>query len=111
MPTKIPSLIAGLTTFFILIAVGIASVFVQMVALNGVSESKGFNAISISVVCQSVVLILAVILARWVSNFLIVRFNLNKILAVIAAILAASGFGLVLAFVSVVIAIPISGIR
>lgn len=111
MPTKIPSLIAGLTTFFILIVAGIASVFVQMVALNGVSESKGFNAMSISVVCQSVVLLLSVVLARWLSNLLIARFNLNKILAVIAAILAASGFGLVLAFVSVVIAIPISGIR
>jgi hypothetical protein len=108
---KVPQLIAGLTTFFILIVAGIASLFVQMVAFNGVSESKGFNAMSISVVCQSVVLILAVIFARWVSRFLITKFNLNKALAVLAAILTASGLGLVLAFVSVVIAIPISGIR
>jgi hypothetical protein len=75
MPDKIPALIAGLSTFVILILLAVLTVFIQMVALNGANERQGFNAMGISLVCQSVGLLLAVILARWLVNLLIAKFN------------------------------------
>lgn len=111
MPTKTPSMIAGLSTFFILIAVAIVFVFGQIVLLNGVSESDAFNAISISVICQSVGLLLAVILARWLTRLLLTRFNWNPILAVITAIVAATGFGALVSFLSIILSTLFAGIR
>lgn len=111
MPNKVPSIISGLLTFIILIVFAVLSVFTQMVMLNGVSESQGFNAMSISLICQSVGLLLAVILARWLTNLLIAKFNWNKVPAVVIAVVVATGFGVLLAFLSVIIAIPLAGIR
>jgi len=79
--------------------------------LNGVSESQGFNAMSISLICQSVGLFPAIILARWLPNFLITKFNWNKILAVVIAVLAATLLGGLSSVVSVIISILLAGIR
>lgn len=111
MPNKIPALLAGLSTFFILIALGIVFVFGQMVLLNGVTGDQGFTAMSISVVCQSVGLLLAVILARWLVNLFITKFKWNKVLAVIVAVFAGTLLGGVNAFLAIIISIPLAGIR
>ena len=111
MPAKIPSIIAGLLTFFILIVVAVMLIFGQLLILNGVSESQGFNAVSIALICQSVGLLLAVILARWAPNFLITKFNLNKFLAVLIAVIVATGLGGVISFLSIIVAIPLAGIK
>lgn len=111
MPNKIPALLAGLATFFILISFAVLSVFIQMIALNGATGDQGFNAISISLICQSVGLLLAVILARWLVNLLITKFNWNKVLAVIVAVFAGTLLGGVNAFLAIIISIPLAGIR
>jgi len=111
MPNKTASIISGLLTFIILIVLAVISVFVQMLALNGASESRGFNAMSISLICQSVGLLLAVILARWLPNLLITKFNWNKILAVIIGVFAGTLFGAIIALFATIISIPIAGIR
>ena len=111
MSNRTPSIIAGLLTFFILVAFAILSVFGQMVVLNGASERQAFNAMGISVICQSVVLLLAVILARWLSNQLITKFNWNKVLAVVITVVVARGFGGLISLLSIIIAIPLIGIR
>jgi hypothetical protein len=111
MPDKIPALIAGLSTFVILILLAVLTVFIQMVALNGASERQGFNAMSISLVCQSVGLLLVVILARWLVNLLIAKFNWNKVLAVVIAVIAGTTLGGVTAFLSLIVSIPLAGIR
>jgi len=111
MPNKTPSIIAGLLTFFTLIALAVLTVFMQMIALNGATENQGFNALSISLICQSVGLLIAVIIARWSTNFLIVRFKLNAVLAVIIAVVVAVGFGSLLAFLAAIISIPLAGIK
>lgn len=111
MPTRIPTAIAGLSTFFLLIAVAILLLFGELVALNGASESQGFNAMSITVICQSVSLFPAVILARWVTKFLITKYNWNTFLTVVIAVIAGTGVGSILSFISVIIAIPLAGIR
>ena len=111
MPNKIPALISGLSTFIILIVVAILSVFIQMLVLNGVSESQGFNAMSISLICQSVGLLPSIILARWLPNFLITKFNWNKVLAVVISVFAAVLLGGLISVVSVIISILLAGIR
>jgi len=110
MSNRAVSIISALLTFFILIALAVASVFMQMLVLNGASESQGFNAMSVSLVCQSVGLLLAVIIARVLPNFLITKFNWNKILVVIITVIAATGLGGILALIAVIISIPIAGI-
>ena len=111
MTSKTPSIIAGLSTFFILIALGVLSVFGEMVILNGASESQGFNAISTSLIFQSVGLLLAVVLARWLPNFLIVKFNWNNILAVVTAVFAAVLLGGLTSILSRVVSTLLAGIK
>ncbi len=111
MPSKIPATISGLSTFIILILVAVLSVFVQMFVLNGASESQGFNAMSISLICQSVGLFPAIILARWLTNFLITKYNWNKIAAVLVAILAGIFLGGVTSLLAVILSIPLAGIK
>ena len=111
MPTKTASIIAGLLTAIILILLAILSILMQIVVLNGVSERQGFNSMTISLICQGVSLGLAVILARWVSNLLMTKFNLNSFLAVLIAVIVAAGLGGLISFLSIIVAIPLAGIR
>lgn len=111
MPSKIPALISGLSTFFILILVAVLSVFTQMLVLNGASESQGFNAMSISLICQSVGLFPAIILARWLTNFLITKYNWNQILAILVAIVAGTTLGGIMSFFAIIVSTLAAGIR
>jgi len=111
MPSKIPALIAGLSTAIILIVLAVLSVFTQILVLNGASENQAFNAMGISLICQSVGLLLAVILARWLTNLFITKLNWNNILAIVAAIFAAVMFGGLLAALASVLSIPLAGIN
>ena len=111
MPNKTASLISGVYTFSILILLAILTVFIQLLVLNGVSENQGFNAMSISLVCQGVGLIFAILLARWLPNLLIEKFNLNAFLAITLAVLVAAGLGGLLSLLSIIAAIPLAGIQ
>lgn len=82
-----------------------------MLVLNGVSESQGMTAMGVSLVCQGVGAILAALLAGWLTNFVITKFNWNKILAVIIAVIAGALLGGVISFLSIIISIPLAGIR
>ena len=111
MPSKTPAIIATVLTIFILILFAVLSVFMQMIALNGVSERQGATAMGISLVCQGVGLILAAIVAGWISNLVITKFNWNKALAVIVAVIGGVLFGGVISFASFLVSIPLAGIR
>lgn len=110
MLSKTPAIISAILTIVLLILFAVLSVFMQMIALNGVSESQGTTAISISLVCQGIGLILAAILAGWISNFVINRFNWNKILAVLVAVIAGVILGGTLSVLSFFLSIPLAGI-
>ena len=111
MPNKTPAIIASILTIVLLLIFAVLSVFTQMIALNGVSESQGMTAMGISLVCQGVGVILVGVLAGWLTNFVITKFNWNKILAVIVAVIAGVLFGGAISFVSTIISIPLAGIR
>jgi hypothetical protein len=110
MRSRTPSIIAGLSTFFIVVAVAILFVFGQIALLNGANESQAFNALVISAIFQAVVLLIAVILARWLPNLFIARFNWNSFLAVGTAVIVSAGLGGLLAFLSVILSTLLAGI-
>ena len=111
MSNKTPAIISAILTIVLLILFAVLSFFTQMIALNGVSESQGTTAMGISLVCQGVGVILAGLLAGWLANFVITKFNWNKILAVMIAVIAGVLIGGTISFFSTIISIPLAGIR
>jgi hypothetical protein len=111
VPNKIPVRIAGLLTFAILILVAVLSIVMQMLVLNGASQSQGFNAMSISLICQGVGLFPAIILTRWLTNFLITKYNWKNIPAILVAVAAGTTLGGITSFLSIIISTLEAGIR
>lgn len=111
MPNKTPAIISAGLTVILLIIFGVLSVFTQMLVLNGVNESQGMTAMGVSLVCQGAGAILAAVSAGWLTNFVMAKFNWNNILAVTVAVIAGTLLGVVISFLSVIISIPLAGIR
>ena len=111
LSTRTPAIISAALTVILLILLSVLFLFVQMVALNGASERQGVTAMGLSLVCQGVGVILAAVLASWLTNLVIAKFNWNKILAILVAVLAATLLGGLISFFSVIIAISLAGIR
>ena len=111
MTSKTPAIISAALTIILLILFGILSVLTQMLVLNGASERKGITAMGVSLLCQGAGAILAAVLAAWLTNLGITKFNWNSILAVVIAVIAGTIFGTVISFLSVIISIPVAGIR
>jgi hypothetical protein len=111
MTNKTPAIISSILTVILLILFAVLSVFMQMITLNGVSESQGMTAMGISLVCQGVGVILAGIFAGWITNLVVTKFNWNKVLSVLIAVFAGVLLGGAISFVSTIISIPLAGIR
>ena len=111
MPSKAPLIIAGLATFVILFLLALFSVFAEVITLNGATESQGFNAVLISVICQALFFIPAILLARWLTKRLIERAGWNQALAILCAVVAASLLGGAVSFLSIIISIVAVGVR
>ena len=111
MPNKTPVIISGILTFFLLSIIALLVTFAQMVILNGASERQGSTVMGILLVCQGITTLLLGFLAGWASNFLIIKRNWNKILAVAIPVTIGTTLGLFASFISVIIAIPMAGIR
>src|SRR5215510_8264584 len=105
MPNKAPVIISGILTIVLLIIFAVLSVFTQMIALNGVSESQGMTAMGISFFCQGIGIILIGVFAGWVTNFAINKFNWNKVLAVIVAVVVGVLLGGAISLISTLISI------
>jgi hypothetical protein len=111
MSIKTPATISVILTIFFLIFLAVVLLLFEMVALNGASERQGLTAIGLSLACQGVVMILAGIFARWLTNFLITKATWNNIMAVATAVLVTASIGGAISFLSMIIAIPVAGIR
>ena len=109
MPTKTPAMIAaGLTVLPLVIFAVLAF---EMVALNGASERQGLTAMSLSLVCHSAGAILLWLLAWRSTNLMIARIKLNQILAVVFTVMLGFLAASAISFLSVMISIPLAGIR
>lgn len=111
MHDKRPALLSAILTVVFLILLAVISVFLQMAALNGAGERQGVTALSISLACQGIVILLLAILAARATGFLITRVSWNSILAVAVTVLVATTIGGTISFLSSIIAIPLAGIR
>ena len=111
MPNKTPAIISAVLTIILLIIFGVLSVLTQMLVLNGASESQGMTAMGVSLVCQGAGLILAAAFAAWFANLVITKFNWNNILAVVVAVITGMLLGALISFLSIIISIPLAGIR
>ena len=111
MSSKTPAIISSILTIVLLIIFAVLSVFMQMLVLNDASERQGFTAMGISLACQGITALLVGLLAGRVTNLLISKFNWNNILAVAAAVIPRTALGGLVSFLSVIIAIPLAGIR
>src|SRR5262245_9221439 len=105
------AILSGVMTALLLMILGALSILFQMIAFNGVSESQGITAMSISLVGQVLTTALAAILAGWASNFLVAKFSWSKILAAILAIFAGTLLGAFASFLSIILAVSFAGIR
>ena len=111
MPNKKPAVISVILTVLLLIILAVLSVLIEILALNGANESQGFTAMGISLGCQTIGLIVISIFAWWLTNLLISRFNWNKIVAVITSVFSGTLLGSGISFLSIIIAIPVAGIK
>jgi hypothetical protein len=111
MPNKTPAIISAVLTVILLVIFGVLSVFMQMLVLNGASERQGVTAMGVSLLCQGVGAILAAAFAAWLANLVITKFNWNNMLAVVGAVIAGTLLGGVIPFLSIIISIPLAGVR
>ena len=111
MPNKTPAIISAALTTILLILFGVLSVFTQMLVLNGASENQGMTAMGVSLVCQGAGAILAAAFAAWLTNLVITKFNWNNILAVAIAVISGTLLGAIISFLSIIISIPLVGVR
>jgi len=112
MSKKTPAIISALATFILLAITGFVLFVAQIVVLNGVlDEGKVSTSIGMGVVCQGISLLLASAFAAWFANTLIMKFDWSKAMAVIAAVIVGTLLGASISLISIVISIPMAGIR
>jgi hypothetical protein len=111
MTSKMPAVISVVLTTILLIVFGIVSVLFEMLALNGASENQGITAMGISLACQGVGAILIGVLVWRLTNLFISKFNWNKIAAVVVTVLLGTMIGTGISFLSLIISIPVAGVR
>jgi len=93
MPARSPAIISVIATVIVLLVLGVLSFFIDLVVLDGYSESAGGPALIAFGVCQSLGLILSAIFASWLTNRLLAKTNWNKALAVIVSVFAGVAVG------------------
>lgn len=104
MTNKIPSIISVLLTILVLILLGALSIFMNMVALNGMSSREGGPALLTLGSCSIIGIILSAIVASRLTKTFISKYSWNSILAVIMAFIV----GIILGFVFNVIGFVLS---
>ena len=104
--------IAAILTVILLVLAGVVVLFAEIVALNGFSERVGTIALASSVVCQGAGIILAAAAASRLSGWLVTKFEWNKALSVVAAVLAGTMLGGGFAVISIILSLVVAeGLR
>jgi uncharacterized membrane protein len=108
---KKPVRTAAVITMILLFLIAVLSVLLEMVALNGVSERQGMLAMGSSLLCNGLGIILFGSFSGWLTGFFIARFNWNSTLAVVIAVTAGAVIGSAGSLLSLMLSIPLAGIR
>lgn len=110
MPTKTPAIISVILTILVLILLGVLALFMNMVALNGMSSREGGPALLTLGSCSVIGIILSAILASRLTKLVIVKYNWNAILAVIVSFIASITLGFVIQVIGFILAIVVADI-
>ncbi len=111
MPTKTPVIVSIILTILMLSLVAIATMFMQIMMLNGVmNDGQATTTLGVTLGCQGAVIILGAIFSRWLTKMLIKRCQWNKVLAVIVPVTAATFLGAVISVLSIITGLIAAGI-
>lgn len=111
MSNRTASTLSVILSLLLLFIFAILMVIFEMIALNGVSESKGLAALGISLTCLGAGAILIGVLAWKTTALLIAKFNLNPILAVLLSVTLGLLVSGAITFLAVLVSIPLAGIQ
>jgi hypothetical protein len=111
MSTRTASIVSAILSILLLVIFAVLALIVEILVLNGASESQGMRAIGTSLACLGVGAILLGMLAWKVTDVLITRFNLNPILAVTLTVVLAMLVGGTLTVFTTFLSIPLAGIQ
>lgn len=104
-------IISTVLTVILLLLLTALAFFMQIILMNGVMSSTQTNtALSISLACQGINLLLGAILAGWLSRLFLTRFQMNKALAVILAVLPIIVLAGTLSFIAIFVGLAAAGI-
>jgi hypothetical protein len=110
MPTKTSAIISVILTILVLILIGVLSIFMNMVALNGMSSREGVPALLTLGSCSIIGIILSAVVASRLTKTFISKYSWNSILAVIIAFIAGSILGFIFNVIGFVLAIIVADI-
>lgn len=110
MTTKTPAIISVVLTILVLLLLGVLSIFMNMVALNGMSSREGGPALLTLGSCSIIGIILSAIVASRLTKTFINKYSWNSILAVITAFIASIILGFVLNVIGFILAIIVADI-
>jgi hypothetical protein len=111
MSTRNASILATILSMLMLLIFAVLGVIFEIIALNGASESQGMRAVGISVFCLGTGAIFLGVLTWKGTAFLIQKFNLNPVLAVILTIALVLLIGGTVSVLSILISIPLARIQ
>lgn len=97
--------VSAVLTVILLVLTGVVVLLAQIIALNGYSDRQGGPALGSSLLCQGTGIFLAAVLAARLSGWLVGKFDWNRALSVIVAVLAGTMLGGGFALISTVLAI------
>ena len=109
--SKTPVVVSVILTVILLLLIVALSFFMQLVLMNGVMNSNQANiALGTSLGCQGLEIILGAILAGRLTRLFLTRFNMNKVLAVILAIIPVAILAAVLSFIAIFVGLVAAGL-
>jgi hypothetical protein len=106
--SKAPAIISVVITVILLLLVGAFVFFIDLIALNGVSESEGGIALGTLGICQSIVVILSAVFAGRFTNFLIIKRAWNNALAVAVSVITLVLIGAILYFAAILLSVGVA---
>lgn len=106
--SKTPALISIVVTVILLLLLGAFVFFIDLIALNGVSEQDGGIALSTLGVCESVVVILFAVLTGRFTTYLIAKRGWNQALAVTVSVITCILLGAVFYFAAVLLSVGVA---
>ena len=111
MSIRTASILAVILSMLMLVIIAVLTVIIEILVLNGASESQGMQAIGISLACLGAGAILIGVLAWKATAFLIQKFDLNPVLAVVLTLASLLLVGGTISILSIFISIPLAGIQ